>query len=80
MGNGNTTEQKPVEQQATKTGDGWRIQYDVILKTILFSLVYYVINNDLTKLCLNRFRSIIDINVLQTLIFGLTFMAISMFI
>ena len=57
-----------------------RIQYDVILKTLLFCLVYYVVNNDLTKLCLGRFRSIIDINILQTLIFGIIYMTISMFI
>lgn len=46
------------------------ISYDILLKTLLFAMVFYVVNNKLTEQLLSNFRSVFDIGLLQTLIFA----------
>ena len=72
----NNSQQAPPEEGKRLS----KIPFDVLLKTILFSMIFYVINNDLTHLVLNQFRNIINISVLQTLAFGLIYMTVSIFL
>jgi hypothetical protein len=54
------------------------ISYDILLRTLLFGMVFYVVNNKLTEQLLSNFRSVFDIGLLQTLIFCAVYLLISM--
>lgn len=47
----------------------WGLSYDILLRTLLLGMVFYVINNKLTEQLLSGFRSVFDIGLLQTILF-----------
>lgn len=55
----------------------FKINKDLALRTLLFGALFYIINDDLVRHLLNRFRTIIPIGVLQTLIFCVIYIIIS---
>jgi hypothetical protein len=50
---------------------------DVMLRTLLIGLLFYIINDDLMRHALNKYRTIIPIGILQTLIFCILYIIIS---
>ncbi len=54
------------------------IQYDLLLKTLLFGMVFYIVNNKLIEQLLSGFRSVFDIGLLQSIIFCGIYFLISM--
>lgn len=59
----------------TNTGG---VTYDILLRALLFGMVFYVINNKLTEQLLSGFRSVFDIGLLQTILFCGVYILISM--
>ena len=55
----------------------YNINKTLLLRTLLFGSLFYIINDDLTRHLLNRFRTIIPIGLLQTLIFCIIYIIIS---
>jgi hypothetical protein len=53
------------------------LSYDILLRTLLFGMVFYVINNKLTEQLLSGFRSVFDIGLLQTILFCGVYILIS---
>lgn len=54
------------------------ISYDVLLKTILFTLVFYLVSSDLISIVLSRYLpKMVDKILIQALIFGLLYYLIS---
>ena len=54
---------------------------NIILKTILFSMLFYIINSPVVSHLLARnMRNIIDINLLQTLLFALGFYLMTLYL
>ena len=53
------------------------LSYDILLRTLLFGMVVYVINNKLTEQLLSGFRSVFDIGLLQTILFCGVYILIS---
>ena len=53
------------------------ISKGLLMKTVLFGLVFYIINNDLTKHLLNRFRTLIPVDIIQTVLFCIVFVLIN---
>lgn len=45
------------------------VSYDILLRTLLLGMVFYVINNKLTENLLSGFRNVFDIGLLQTVLF-----------
>lgn len=54
------------------------LTYDILLKTLLFGMVFYIVNNKLTENLLSRFRNVFDIGLLQTILFCGIYILISM--
>lgn len=59
----------------TNTGG---VTYDILLRALLFGMVFYVLNNKLTENLLSGFRSVFDIGLFQTLLFCGVYILISM--
>lgn len=57
--------------------DGFKLNKDILLRTLLFGALFYIINDDLARHLLNRFRTIIPVGILQTLIFCIIYIIIS---
>lgn len=57
---------------------GNSVSYDILLRTLLFGMVFYIINNKLTEQLLSGFRSVFDIGLLQTILFCGVYVLISM--
>ena len=53
------------------------ISYDILLRTLLLGMVFYVINNKLTEHLLRGFRGMFDIGLLQTILFCGVYVLIS---
>jgi len=54
---------------------------NILLKTILFSMLFYIVNSPVTGHILARnLRNIIDINLLQTLIFATGFYVMTLYL
>lgn len=54
------------------------ISYDILLKTILFTLVYYLVSSDLISIILTRYLpKFIDKILIQSLLFGILYYFIS---
>lgn len=53
------------------------VSYDILLRTLLLGMVFYVINNELTKNLLKGFREMFDIGLLQTILFCGVYILIS---
>ena len=53
------------------------LSYDILLRTLLLGMVFYVINNKLTEQLLSGFRSVFDIGLLQTILFCGVYILIS---
>ena len=54
------------------------ISYDILLKTILFSLVFYLVNSELLSMYLTRYLpKVVDRLLIQAIIFGIAFYSIS---
>jgi hypothetical protein len=53
------------------------ISYDILLRTLLLGMIFYVINNKLTEQLLSGFRSVFDIGLLQTILFCGVYILIS---
>ena len=61
--------------------EGFALKTDLILKAVLVGMWFYIINNPVVSHTLTRnFRSIIDVNLLQAIIFSLGFYIIFQFI
>lgn len=67
--------QNKIEPFATSSSN--IISYDILLRTLLFGMIFYVINNKLTEQLLSSFRGVFDIGLLQTLIFCSIYVIIS---
>ncbi len=58
-------------------GDGI-LKTDIVLKMVLFSMLFYIVNSPVVFHILSKnLRNIIDINLLQTIIFGVVFYLMS---
>lgn len=54
---------------------------NIVLKTILFAMLFYIVNSPVTGHILARnLRNIIDINLLQTVIFATGFYVMSLYL
>ena len=63
------------------TIEGFTLKTDIILKSILVGMWFYIINNPVISHFLSRnFRTIIDINLLQAIIFAIGFYVLFQFI
>jgi hypothetical protein len=52
---------------------------DLVLKMVLFSMLFYIMNSPVVFHILSKnLRNIIDINLLQTIIFGVLFYLMSL--
>lgn len=73
------TSQRYKEQYTADIKEGFvPVQTNVLIKTILFALLFYIISNSLVFNYLKvQLPRNIDINLIQTLIFGLMFYFIS---
>ena len=61
--------------------EGFTLKTDLILKSILAGMWFYIINNPVVSHTLARnFRTLIDVNLLQALIFATGFYIIFQFI
>ncbi len=61
--------------------EGFALKTDLILKSILVGMWFYIINNPVISHTLARnFRSLVDINLLQSLIFAIGFYVLFQFI
>ena len=61
--------------------EGFTLKTDLILKSILLGMWFYIINNPVVSHTLARnFRTLIDVNLLQALIFATGFYIIFQFI
>lgn len=61
--------------------EGFTIKTDLVLKSILVGMWFYIINNPVVCNTLSRnFRTLIDINLLQAIIFSVGFYVIFQFI
>ena len=61
--------------------EGFALKTDLILKSILVGMWFYIINNPVVSHTLSRnFRSLVDINLLQSLIFAIGFYVLFQFI
>jgi hypothetical protein len=50
------------------------INYDTALKTLLFTIIFYILTNNMTIYYLKElFGKNLDINIIQTLLFGILF-------
>lgn len=54
------------------------VTYDILLRALLFGMVFYVLNNKLTENLLSGFMNVFDIRFLQTLLFCGVYILISM--
>jgi hypothetical protein len=73
------TSKKYKEQISSDIKEGFvPVQTNILIKTILFSLLFYIVSNTLVfnYLKINLPRSV-DINLLQTIIFALIYYLIS---
>ena len=73
------TSQRYKEQYANDIKEGFvPVQTNILIKTVLFALLFYIISNTLIFNYLKvKLPRNIDINLIQTLIFGLMFYFIS---
>ncbi len=61
--------------------EGFTLKTDLILKSVLVGMWFYIINNPVVSHTLSRnFRSLVDINLLQAVIFAIGFYVIFQFI
>lgn len=61
--------------------EGFTLKTDLVLKSILVGMWFYIINNPVVSHTLARnFRTLIDINLLQSLVFAIGFYIIFQFI
>jgi hypothetical protein len=61
--------------------EGFSLKTDLILKSILVGMWFYIINNPVVSHTLARnLRSLVDINLLQAIIFAIGFYIIFQFI
>lgn len=61
--------------------EGFTLKTDLILKSILVGMWFYIINNPVVSHTLARnFRTLVDINLLQAIIFAIGFYVIFQFI
>jgi hypothetical protein len=61
--------------------EGFALKTDLVLKSVLVGMWFYIINNPVVSHTLSRnFRSLIDVNLLQALIFAVGFYVIFQFI
>lgn len=61
--------------------EGFALKTDLILKSILVGMWFYIINNPVVSHSLSRnFRTLVDINLLQSLIFAIGFYVLFQFI
>jgi len=61
--------------------EGFALKTDLILKSILVGMLFYIINNPVISHMLSRyFRTFIDINLLQSIIFAIGFYILFQFI
>jgi len=61
--------------------EGFALKTDLVLKSILVGMWFYIINNPVVSHTLSRFfRNLIDINLLQSIIFAVGFYVLFQFI
>jgi hypothetical protein len=61
--------------------EGFTLKTDLILKSLLVGMWFYIVNNPVVSHLLSRnLRNIIDINLLQSIIFAVGFYIIFQFI
>jgi hypothetical protein len=61
--------------------EGFALKTDLILKSILVGMWFYIINNPVISHTLSRnFRTLIDVNLLQATIFAIGFYILFQFI
>jgi len=61
--------------------EGFTLKTDLILKSVLVGMWFYIVNNPVVSHTLARnFRALVDINLLQAVIFAIGFYVIFQFI
>ncbi len=61
--------------------EGFALKTDLILKSVLVGMWFYIVNNPMVSHTLARnFRTLLDINLLQAIIFSIGFYVIFQFI
>jgi hypothetical protein len=61
--------------------EGFTLKTDLILKSVLVGMWFYIVNNPVVSHTLARnFRALLDINLLQSIIFAIGFYIIFQFI
>ncbi len=61
--------------------EGFALKTDLILKSVLVGMWFYIVNNPMVSHTLARnFRTLLDINMLQAIIFSIGFYVIFQFI
>ena len=54
---------------------------DLILKTILFGMLFYIVNNPVISHYLTKnFRNLVEVNLLQTVIFAMGYYVMSLYL
>jgi len=61
-------------EELIETFNNNNLNYDILLKTLLFTIIFYILTNNMIIFYLKTiFSKNIDVNIIQTLIFSLLF-------